>query len=40
LGRLYELNGDDELALLNYEKCFELNPLNNNILLKKIDSLR
>jgi tetratricopeptide (TPR) repeat protein len=39
LGRVYEASDDDENALIQYEKAFELNPLNDG-LLKKIKTLR
>jgi len=39
LGRIYESKNDNENALYQYEKSFELNPLDKN-LTKKINSLR
>lgn len=38
LGEVYMKNGDDELAIQNYEKSIELNPRNTNaaLMIKKI----
>ncbi|MGD8536759.1 MAG: S41 family peptidase [Candidatus Aminicenantes bacterium] len=39
LGEAYMLNGDRELAIINYEKSFELNPDNTNAvkMLKRLE---